>query len=47
MMFTSPAVGLSFPVKTTLMCCGSTEGSHFTKAYKKNIYNFVDGTSKF
>lgn len=28
-----PAVGLSFPVKMTLIYSGSTEGSHLIKAY--------------
>lgn len=29
----SPAVELSFPVRTTLMYSASTEGSHLMKAY--------------
>lgn len=32
-MLMRPAVGLSFPVKMTLIYSGSTEGSHLIKAY--------------
>ena len=33
MMLTRPDVGLSFPVNTTLMKCGSTDGSHLIIAW--------------